>query len=461
MGTLPLSRIMEGVTSRGIILAGFVAVAMVLGGGGSPSPASEMAVQLAFAMASILWVWWPSRASARGIVPPKSLLVGGLALLALPAWQLVPWPPSVWQELPSRDLAQATLSLIGESENWRPVSISPPLTLAALLALIPAIGAMWAAALLGSRERRFLLFVIVVVALSATMLGAMQMASGPDDLRLYEKSHRGWLTAFHANRNAAADSLLIGSLAFSAWFTKANVGGAPRLWLPFAAGQSVLLIAILLTGSRAGIALIFVTLPFHWLMLRPANAAPGKRPLLMVIAGFAFALAALPLILSGNSRIARVVARFDATSDARIPLWRDTLEALDAFWPAGSGIGTFPNALQPFENVVTLNQFFPNRAHNDYLEFLLEAGVLAIPVLLGGAILLVKQARKAWKLSPKEHSCQLFALGTLAIVALHSVVDYPLRNMAIACLAGVAAGLLTVVPSPGKVRAGDKGREET
>jgi hypothetical protein len=36
----------------------------------------------------------------------------------------------------------------------------------------------------------------------------------------------------------------------------------------------------------------------------------------------------------------------------------------------------------------------------------------------------------------------VFALVTLTVIALHSLVDYPLRSMSLQCLAGLAVGLL-------------------
>ena len=456
------SRSFRGVSRRGVIVAAFVALAMVLGGGGSPSPATEIIVQLGFAVALIAWLWSAHSSDEGQRAIPRLLLWFGLALLALPLLQLVPLPPVIWQSLPSRELQQATLSLISEGDSWRALSISPSMTLAALLALIPAVGVMWGTTLLPSRDRRLLLLAIVIVTMGGALLGALQMAGGPDDFRFYEKTHRGWLTAFHANRNAAADALLIGALALSAWFAASSRDDKRRRRLPiFAAAQLILIVALILTGSRTGIALLVVSLPFHWMMLRPEGANVSRRTLFAATAAFVAALVALPLALASNSRLARVAERFDATSDARFPLWEDTLDAIGGFWPAGSGLGTFAYAFQPFESLEHLDQFFPNRAHNDYLEFLLEAGLFAPAILAFGAIALFLLARRAWKLSPREHASQLFALGTLAIVALHSIVDYPLRNMAIACLAGVAAGLLTVAPRSGKARSREEGREDT
>ena len=62
--------------------------------------------------------------------------------------------------------------------------------------------------------------------------------------------------------------------------------------------------------------------------------------------------------------------------DTRFDLWQDTLTAIGNFWPVGSGLGSFSRAILPSERFAVIDETFPNRAHNDYLEFLLEAGLV-------------------------------------------------------------------------------------
>lgn len=431
---------------------------MVFGGGGSPSPMAEIIVQSGFVAAVLGWVWWAQRAGQTPQAVPRQLLFFGLALIAVPAVQMVPLPPALWHALPGRELEMATLALIGEENSWRPLTISPPRTLAGLLALIPAVGVMWAVSVLDQRDRHFVVLTIAVVALAGTLLGALQLAGGPGAFQLYEKSHRGWLTAFHANRNAAADVFLIGSLALSAWFASNSMPSAilRRRTPILVAAQGVLLVALVLTGSRAGIALVLPVLAFQWAILKPAGLDIRGRVLLGGVASVLLLMLALPFILAGNVRLAGVAERFDASGDARYPLWADSWTAIQNFGVAGSGIGTFPNAFMPFESFVYLDAASPNRAHNDYLEFFLEAGLLAPVVLAAGAAVMVYLARRSWRMSPRDRAIQLFALGTVAIIALHSVVDYPLRNMAIACIGGIAAGLLAATRARSE---GHEGRE--
>lgn len=432
-------------TRKGAVFCAFLVVAMVLGGGGSPSALPEVLVQLGFAAAVVLWFAWATgdREEARPV--PRALYALAGVAVALPLIQLLPLPPALWQALPGRENQAEALAAIGEGGSWRSLSLAPHATFASLLAILPVVGAMLAASQLERRDRTAIVVTIVLVSLAGAGLGVLQMAGGPEDFRFYEKAHRGWLVAFHANRNAAADGLLIASLAMAVW----TLGRARRHGLSatglgiFAIVQAVFLIALIMTGSRAGIALCLVVVAVQLAMFRAAGIGVGRKRSIAWLAGVLAVLASSFAWLSSASRLSQVAERFDATSDFRTELWADSIAAIGQFFPAGSGIGTFPEAFLPAERLAVLDDLFPNRAHNDYLEFLLEAGILAPVVLLIGAGCLFTLLRSAYRACGEALSPQiLFSVGVLLVIALHSIVDYPLRNMAIAVLTGTAVGLL-------------------
>lgn len=144
----------------------------------------------------------------------------------------------------------------------------------------------------------------------------------------------------------------------------------------FAILQAVLLLAVVLTGSRAGIALLPLVLLTQFAILRVAGAARKLSNGIAVVGGLVALVAASALAFAGNARIGAVLARFDASGDTRFDLWQDTLTAIGNFWPVGSGLGSFSRAILPSERFAVIDETFPNRAHNDYLEFLLEAGLV-------------------------------------------------------------------------------------
>lgn len=413
---------------RAVIVAAYLALALTLGGGGSPNPWSEMAVQLGSA---VLAAWW--LASGQGCVwreaPGELRWLAGL-VLAVPMLHLVPLPPGVWQALPGRELMHGSLALVASEDTWRSLSVAPHLTVASLLAMIPPAILMLAAARLDRTGMRLCLAVVAGAALLSALLGVVQMASGAG--YLYSETHRNWITGVFANRNAAVDLFLVGSLAATAY----TFGAAEprRLWPAAAVVQAVLLLAALLTGSRAGILLITVVAAVQIVLLRPAMLT-GKR--LTAIAAVGATIAGAAILLEAT-RLAAVRARFGEAPGFRTELWGDAWVTAQSFWPAGSGTGTFTRAFAPFERLEVLDATVPNRVHNDYLELLIDAGVLAPLVLSAAAVLL----GRLWHRSQAAREHRLVAIGTLLVLALHSIVDYPLRTMALASLAALAAGML-------------------
>jgi O-antigen ligase len=95
------------------------------------------------------------------------------------------------------------------------------------------------------------------------------------------------------------------------------------------------------------------------------------------------------------------------------------------------------------ERLEALQPAVTNRAHNDYLELAIEAGVPGLLVLAAVVVILARQAIGQLRdRSPQLRGQAIFATATFTIVALHSQVDYPMRSIALACLAAASAGLL-------------------
>ena len=394
---------------------------------------------------------------------PRLTLGFASALFALPALQLVPLPPDLWRALPGREVEAAALDLVGAGERWMPLSVSPPRTLAALLAMIVPAVAVVVAALASPRGRMLGLAALVAMALISLGVGFVQLANGPGSaLRFYAASHIEELTGFQANRNAAADVLLIGMLAVGALTASQPSGWRSQGSIAAALAAILLASGVILTASRmgtlllAGVALAALTV----LAIRYRARLTWSRKLalggavLALAAAFAWAVAGAP------SRIAGRLAQGGA--EARPEIWHDTLFAIGQNWPWGSGVGTFVPVFIAAERLEVVDPSYPNRAHNDFLELALEAGLPGVLVLVALAGLLV------WRLwvrlreqRSRDDQAQLwFAGAVLALVALHSIVDYPLRSMALAAAVGAVVGfILTAAGQSGDVA--PPGRVET
>jgi O-antigen ligase len=442
-----------------IVASAFLACAIVLGGGGSPNPGTEILLQLVFVAAALAWLWLPPQ---RGMSRyPQSIgvwLIGAL-VLALPLAQLLPLPPGVWKGLAGQEDRAAALALVGRADSWQALSHSPSLTFASALAIVPALFAFFATAALDTKGRSWVVGTMAAMVLAAALLGAMQVSLGSNAPYLYLENNPG-VTGFQANRNAAADVMLIGMVASAAVLTPALVvggrrGSVERPVVPLgrrAAGIClggllvILLFATVLTASRMGIALLPVTLLAIWLILRPALADLGAWRFLPPAAALAAAMLVLLAVQAGNTALVHVADRFDFAGDFRQELWRDGWFSMSHAWPFGIGMGGAEQALIAAERLEILDPAIPNRVHNDYLELALEGGAIGLALLAAVAAVLGRLAWRTWRDRPRERHLTACGLTMLLIVALHSFVDYPLRSMALACLIGTGAGLLVASP---------------
>jgi hypothetical protein len=445
-----------------LVAALFVACAIVLGGGGSPNPGTEVLLQLVFVAAALAWLWLPA---PRGSVPiPRSRsfwLICGLALV-LPIAQLVPLPPGVWTALDGQGSRAAALALVGSEQSWQPLSHSPPRTLAALLAIVPALFAFFAAASLDARGRTMVVSAIAVMTLVAALVGALQLTLGPSGPHRIYEGYFPSLTGFQANRNSAADVFLIGIAATAAVLMPALAGQGGRearrdRFAPVAKRRTaaillvvlvaVLFFATLLTASRLGIVLTPLVLIGVWVILLPAMTDLGRWRYVPALATLALVPATALLVWqSGNTALGTVAERFIFSDDPRRELWRDGWFAMSEAWPFGVGVGGGQPAMIAAERLEVLDPYLPNRVHNDYLEVALEGGLPAVVLVAAIGLLLAAAAWRSWRARPQERHLTMLGIVILSVAGVHSFVDYPLRSMALACLVGTGAGLLMSTP---------------
>ncbi len=233
-------------------VAGFLLLALLLFGGASSSDEyAQVPVRLA-AVACIAASFWPLEFTV--LRPDRWLIAFALACLALPALQLVPLPVARWAALPGHRLYAEVAAAAGSSA-WRPLSLTPDLTINALQALLPPFAMLLAALYLDPRDRKAIAALLVTAGIVSAVLALAQLASPGDTLRLYRHTTEGAPVGLFANRNHEA-ALLACTLPFGA----ATIARRPkRLGAPLmlgALGACALLtsVVIVLTGSRMGLA---------------------------------------------------------------------------------------------------------------------------------------------------------------------------------------------------------------
>lgn len=428
----------------GLLASALLGLSIALGGGGSPAPIPETVLLIATAVVAA--AWFSAGSEPWRQVPRTAWVIAGLAL-ALPLVQLLPLPPGLWHALPGRLNQKDALDLVGAGDTWRALTLSPPRTLASLLAAAAGGFVLVLVASLDRRVRERLIATTAIMGIATVLVGAAQLSGGIGNPFRFFDPEEIFLTGFQANHNSTADLILIAMLAAAAWLRLQLDAGVfrPRPWQLAAVvvvSDGLFALALFLAGSRAGIALLPLVLVLQFVMLQPKRSFPWGRFALCAVA--AVVLVALAFaVLRDNREVAQILARFTFAGEFRPELWIDSVYALGQYWPAGSGMGTFVPVMMAVERLEVVDPTLPNRAHNDYLELAITGGLPGLLILGTISALVIRAAWRAIRRADRQDRPQvLFALGTLAIVGLHSLVDYPLRSMALTAVAATAVGLL-------------------
>ncbi len=391
-----------------------------------------------------------------------------LALLfAVPLLYLVPFPTYLAAWLPGREPYLAGLSIIDDTAmgHLTRLSLYPLETEAALLLLmVPA------AVFLGTRSLdldRALQLVLLMLGIGAcqALLGLVQYGATEGSPALFGMSFAGVSRAMGSYTNpdhlaGLLEMLLPIALALvlfsvgrkhhddrQGWRARVAFASSVRGHAAVAYGviALLLLLGIIFTRSRAGIlvgilGILLSTVAFSRRI--GGNNVYGPTGTVVTLAiGAGIAIGLVP-----------VLDRFSvdaAVSDARWTIFSATLRGIGALFPIGSGPGTYPDvfpAFQPLE----LGQWFINHAHNDYLEWLFEAGLIAaalIVLLLG---LYVRQwlkirASGSWS---RFRFVQVGAGIGILLLLLHSLGDFNLHIPANITYLAFLMGIFFADPAP-------------
>jgi O-antigen ligase len=385
------------------------------------------------------------------------------ALFAVPLGQLLPLPPAVWTRLPGHGTLAADLELILRDLPWAPLSVSPTATWLSALSLLPPLAVFLAALFLSYPERRLLSLVVLGVGFASAFLGLIQVAQGPSSpLRFFEFTNVSETVGFFANRNhfaALLYCLLVLAAAFAAdaavaldrVYQQKKIKTAPivRLMLSFTI-LVVLIAAQAMARSRAGLILTGFAL-----LAVPALSQSNQRAEKSATHGkLLIGAATLAILFLMQFALYRILERFstDPSPDARIAFARNTIEAAKAFMPLGAGLGTFVPVYAMFERPQDIiADSYVNHAHNDFIELWLEAGLAAFFLIAVFVIWFVLRSAEVWRRTYSDGTGldrSLIRVATLiiALLAVHSLVDYPLRTGAMMSVTALACALLIGPP---------------
>lgn len=438
-----------GEKMRLLLFCGFLIICAVLGGSSRDDVLSDLPVRLGALIVIGLSIAAVDRAALDRIRLPLVLL-GCLALWMTA--QLVPLSPWCWRHLPGREPFVVIAAAAGQSAAWRPISLTPDLTLNALLGLLPPLAALLGSATFSQREQWIVLLITVVGSITSALVGLAQLADVAP--YFYSPTNIGDPVGFFANRNhqALLEAITM-PLVFLLCARIRRRPGLPAIIPALCYLMIIFLLAeLVVAGSRAGLVLGLVGLgatvaSTKGRLLEGTAKSSGRLLRSLPMIGSMLCLAALILLAQFTGR-GQTISRLlfsDESIDERYTLapsvWRMTLR----MFPVGGGFGSFDSVYRTFQPSSLLSPTYFNHAHNDLLEWAYEGGLPAIILCLILINWIARRAAIALR-APTFSGRELAMLGSIVLVleCIASSVDYPLRTPTLSVMFGLALNWLSI-----------------
>jgi O-antigen ligase len=427
-----------------IVACALFATSFVTGGSSQETGAGAIVSQL---LAIPVLLYALTLAVRRGRIQSAWPGVAVLALVVLvPLLQLLPVSHQVW-ELPAlrlrlqQDLAAAGVT--GLNYSW---SLAPAATKRAVMSLLPA-SALFLSALAMNREAlRGFLWLAIALSMLSLLLAIAQLGLPQDSILNPYPDYAPAMGGIFANRNHQADVLAVALVLCIAMAIderrriRRGVGSGTRIFV-LSTLAVLFAVSLPLVGSRAGIVIAIlatVAIVAGCGSIELERLRSSWRTRLIFLAALAF----LGLGTYGALHWMQVDA-VDAVYGTRGELAKQSLILGFGSAPLGSGVGSFVPLFEQESDISLLQNAYVNHAHNEYVQWWLEAGAFAIVCMIAAILALLHGLRRLAGLRSKSG---LRISGTAAFVGIvamlvHCWVDYPLRTPALLAMFGLLAGV--------------------
>jgi O-antigen ligase len=205
-----------------------------------------------------------------------------------------------------------------------------------------------------------------------------------------------------------------------------------------------LLFVIALSGSRSTwLYFISMTILAWWWNRRDTTMRPLLHYSIAMLVGFGIMIFVVQLpFLAGadnNMDVMRRMFKDHSSGVVRLYLWKEASHIFLSAPLLGVGFGQYAwHHLQwvPILQATNIQGLY-NHAHNLLLQFAAEAGLAGVVVLLGGLGLWLKGVYHA-----RRSAAHWWGYAALAVLAIHSSLEYPLWYTYFVAIAAILLGLL-------------------
>ena len=140
------------------------------------------------------------------------------------------------------------------------------------------------------------------------------------------------------------------------------------------------------------------------------------------------------------------VTGFGEGPTSRRRIWSYTLDAMQHYWPVGSGMGTFESVIPHFEDASSVTSVYIPMAHNEFLQILMESGVAGLLMIIISIVWILTQFFRIWfdKSNFGPDALDKMAMIGVVVCLLHSSVFFPSFTSAIGTILGLYISIISL-----------------
>ncbi len=291
------------------------------------------------------------------------------------------------------------------------------------------------------KRLRYILIVISAAGVFQAIYGSLEVLSGLQYSLVFKLPVSHIATGSFVYKNHYANFLLLclsAAIGYMIASLRVRSGSSPRerlrrivrFWLSnkvlFRIGIIIMVIALVMSRSRMGNSAFFIAMTIT-ATLGLIYFKPRQKSYVALFISMLVIDILIVSSLFGLKQVQQRLEQTNLTQESRDEVVTDALPLLSQYGVIGTGGGTFYTVYPQVQSESI--QHFYDHAHNEYLQFAIEFGIVGAAII---AMLVLLCAKRA--LSAMRHRRHPLPRGTafatvMAVIgmALHSTVDFPLQ----------------------------------
>ncbi|MCI0469170.1 MAG: O-antigen ligase family protein [Nitrospirae bacterium] len=362
------------------------------------------------------------------------IIIAFVILLAVyPLLQLIPLPVSLISIF--HPLFKDIINILPEvNQSYHSLSIYPFATEMELSRNIIYL-MVFSMAALGLRDRNNMhniLKAIVIFGFILSIFGILQKAAWNGKIYWFRELTQGGVPfGPFVNRNHFAGFIgMILPLSLGIGFISRD----PNKKVMYIFFSVVMGIALFFSLSRGGIVSFFASMiMFSFIVFAKTLSTRRLVPIVMfLVALFSY------LIYLGVTPIIDRFSQTDIANEQRLLVWQGTYTAIKDYAFFGSGLGTYRYVFKIYQPDNIAGYY--DHAHNDYLELLLEAGIVGAAIVFLFIAYILRMLLRV-DLTTRRNYLTAGYISSLTAIAAHSIVDFNLHIPSNALLLSLILGI--------------------